>query len=338
MAKRRFKKGRIDFLSLCHTGANNLSVVYKSQDKTRVVLKASEDKGEITALVYVPEVRDKQGEIASAPVIKDMAYGFAKNGQQIDILHNEEPVDVSRAFVAENFIVQKGDPRFQGWKDLDGNQIDPTGAWGVVIKVEDPALRALYRDGKWAGISMGGDGDFIDETKVTKTKEHTMTPEEIAALVQKSVAAALATAEADRVKKSETLKLPVFKGDISKASAKALREHAAAVKKARLFADVDMSDPEAVEAVAKTLEDEEKAVKKAKVSTLGGVSVVSKSAEDESNDEIEPGEVAKDDGEFIEVEVSDEDAHLSDAEIQRKQVVKTLLSHVPANRRVTVGK
>lgn len=317
--KRRFKKGRIDFLSLCHRGANNLSVVYKGEESTRVILKASEDKGEITALVYVPEVRDNQGEIASAPVIKDMAYGFAASGQQIDILHNESPVDSTRAFVAENFIVQKGDPRFTGWKDLDGNTIDPTGAWGVVIKVNDPVLRALYRDGKWAGISMGGDGDFIDETKVGKNdQEHTdMDEKQVTEIVAKALAAY------DAAKVTTTVKLPVFKGDITRATAKALREHAAAVKKVRLFADVDLSDPESVEAVAKILEDEETASKVAKVSVLTGV------VTDEDTDKVSKAE----DG-TIEVEA---DADLTDEQVQRGEVAKYMLNLLPKNRRVAVG-
>ncbi len=322
--KRRFKKGRIDFLTLCHRGANNQPVVYKADGLTpRVVLKATEDKGEVTALVYVPEVRDNQGDIASAEVIKNMAYGFAEAGHQIDILHNEIAVAPERAFVAENFIVQKGDPRFAGWKDYNGNPIDPTGAWGVVVKVNDPALRALYKDGKWNGVSMGGTGDFVDETKVGKAQEKDdMNEEQVTALVKKILSEMAPKSEEPKAK------APVFKGDISRATPKQLREHAAAVKKAQRFADVDMNDPESLEAVAAEIEAEEKVAKAAKTSALPPVNA------DEGEGDVET-EVSKAEAGKIEV---DADADVPEDDLVWSQVGKFMTSRLPEARRATATK
>ena len=194
----------------------------------------------------------------------------------------------------------------------------------MVVKVNDPALRALYRDGKWAGVSMGGDGDFIDENnpaggKPGVRKGDPMTPEEMAAL------AALVTAEVKKAllveKPASTAKVPVFKGDVTKASAKSLREHAAAVKKAQRFEGVDMNDPAALEALADELDAEDKAVKKAKISVLPPV----------TEDDGEEGAVTKADGETFEVE-ADED--VPEADLQRQAVVKAMLANIPANRRV----
>ncbi|MCK5614265.1 terminase, partial [Candidatus Pacearchaeota archaeon] len=42
------------------------------------------EQGEITCVVYAPDMVDSQGDSASAAVIKDFAYDFAKNGGNID--------------------------------------------------------------------------------------------------------------------------------------------------------------------------------------------------------------------------------------------------------------
>ena len=158
---RRIKKANIRFISLCQKGANKLGVLYKSDGSIEfsTLFKASDtfdEHGELTAVVYAPEHRDSQGDIASADVIKEAAYDFISNGANIDINHNGKPLKREQARVAESFIIQKNDERFVGWKDTDGNDVDLTGGWGTVIKIDDPELRKLYRSGGWQGVSMGG--------------------------------------------------------------------------------------------------------------------------------------------------------------------------------------
>lgn len=161
---RRITKARIKHISLCPKGANKFPVLYKADTNTvelSCLTKAMElfdEKGEILACVYAPEVRDSQGDIASAEVIRDAMHNFAKSGQGIDIIHDGKTLSKDDAFVAESFEIRKDDSRFAGWKDYDGNVVDVSGGWGVVMKIEDKELRKLYRDGEWNGISMGGTG------------------------------------------------------------------------------------------------------------------------------------------------------------------------------------
>jgi len=184
MARRRITKAVIDFISLVPRGANKMPVIYKADDSTlelATLFKASDrfdDNGEVTAIVYAPEKVDSQGDIASAEVIKDAAHEFMRRGGGIDIRHDGVKLDKTKAFVAESFIVQKNDPRFEGVKDYDGNPVDVTGAWASVLKIEDPDLRKRYRDGNWNGVSMGGKavveaikGDDIAERAITKLAE-----------------------------------------------------------------------------------------------------------------------------------------------------------------------
>lgn len=156
-------KASISFLSLCPMGANTIQTVYKSEEGkecsislTTLIKGEMTEQGEILAVVYAPDMVDSEGDTASAEVIKEFAYDFAVNGQGIDIKHDGDVLPTSDIFVAESFIVQKNDPRFEDTKDYEGNTIDVTGGWAVVLKVNNEDLRKQYRDGEWAGISMGG--------------------------------------------------------------------------------------------------------------------------------------------------------------------------------------
>lgn len=157
---KRIKKARIQFITLCPRGKNQMPVLYKADGTVAfdALTKASEDAGELTNIVYAAERPDTDDQLASAEVIKDMAHAFQKEGGQIDIRHDGKAVGSDKAYVAESFIVQKGDPRFADYTDYNGNAVDATGAWATVIKIDDPELRRLYREGEWNGVSMFGQG------------------------------------------------------------------------------------------------------------------------------------------------------------------------------------
>lgn len=158
---RRIKSARITFISLVPRGANQLPVLYKSEDQTAqfdCLVKADrfEEHGELTAVVYVPERDDSQGDRASAAVIKQMAHDYVREMGAVDVRHNERALPREKVTVVESFIIQKGDARFADLKDYSDRPVDATGGWGVVIKVDDPDLRRLYREGHWNGVSMFG--------------------------------------------------------------------------------------------------------------------------------------------------------------------------------------
>ena len=106
--------------------------------------------------MYAPETVDSQGDIASAEVIKQMAHEYVRNIGAVDVRHDTKALPREKVTVVESFIIQKGDERFAAMKDYSGRPVDATGGWGVVIKVDDPDLRRLYREGHWNGVSMFG--------------------------------------------------------------------------------------------------------------------------------------------------------------------------------------
>jgi len=165
--KRRLKKIRVQHISLVPRGANQLPVVFKEDNNTveisTLIKNNLEEKGELLSVVYAPEMRDSQGDIASAQVIKEMAYEATRDGLNLDVRHDGKTLGKDKAFVAESFIVQKNDSRFDGMKDYSGNPVDVTGGWAIVVKVEDEGLKALYREGKWNGVSLAGPAEVEAE-------------------------------------------------------------------------------------------------------------------------------------------------------------------------------
>jgi len=161
--KARILRARITHISLVDRGANQVETLYKAEDDgsfeiQTLLSKSPYEEGLLTALVYLPEQTDAHGHIASREVIKGFCHDFFKaGGGNIDVMHDCKDIE-GGAHVAESFIVQKGDPRFEGIKDYAGNPVNPEGSWGVIIKLESEDLRRRYRDGEFNGVSMFGRG------------------------------------------------------------------------------------------------------------------------------------------------------------------------------------
>lgn len=242
---RRIKKAAIKFISLVPAGANKVDAVYKADGSFSFepMVKASDnfdEEGELLAVVYPANMRDAQGDIADASVVKQMAHDFIANGAGIDINHDGKPVAKDRARVAETFLVRKTDERFHGWKDREGNSTDLTGAWAAVIKIDDPELRKKYRSGEWAGVSMGGTalveaektaGSSLDRlvdalkafaapnqaTPTSTSKSTDMTPQELSAVLaenNKTILASFAELAKSIAPKAETKEVSKSANDI----------------------------------------------------------------------------------------------------------------------------
>jgi len=295
--RRRIKQAKIKFISLVPRGANQIPVIFKSDDSfdlqmlTKAPLSFAE-RGELLAVVYAPEIRDSQGDIADASVIRDMMHDFAKSGEGIDITHDGKAVAKAEAFVAESFEIQKGDERFADMKDYNGKPIDVTGGWGVVIKITKEELKDKYRKGEWNGVSMSGTAvveaeksdldpagfikalaDHLKQT--TDSGDLKMTNEELKKMLEENNKTLLSEMD----KKIETVtgkgadpapkpadkggdatddKAPVFKGE---PTVENLRKHRLAVRRFNVLKDIDWSNDESVLKAETDLAEIEKELK-----------------------------------------------------------------------------
>ena len=274
---RRIIEADIKFVSLCPAGMNGIQTLYKSADKRaefRGVTKAStefDEKGEIHACVWAPNRIDREGDWADTSTVEKMAHAFARNGLSIDMVHNEVALSKDDVFVAENFIIQKGDPRFEGMKDHEGKDIgDLTGGWGIVLKVLNEDLKKAYREGAWNGVSMAGPAVVADEAppiddrlvaamksalgiRDTENQEVDVTKEEMEALLKAQtdslkdlIKTEVATAVEEKVGKSEEDQPkdePKDEVDLDLTDADAVEKRIAALKMAK----VDKNDPEALQ-------------------------------------------------------------------------------------------
>lgn len=307
---RRIKKLFPQFISLVPKGMNQLPVIYKEDGgqgsfEASLLTKACdrfEELGEIIGCVYAPEHRDKEGDIASGEVIKEAVYNAAREGgAKIDMRHNGVVLPKEKAFVAQSFIIQKGDPRYADMKDSSGKPVDVTDGWGVVIKIDDPELRTQYRKGKWQGLSMQGPAvlelnkeaptvqGFMAEllkamgvSKPSTNGDITMDPTAMQAMLTKSndelatkivtgITAALTTALAPVIKKEEPktetkpgeVTAPVFKGDPM--SIKDVQAHQLALTNFNLQKSVKWDDPVSVAQYQKELTEKTAELKGEKI-------------------------------------------------------------------------
>lgn len=141
----------ITHISLVKKGANGKTLIYKSAGKPgnytkSISIRKVDEEGVVYGVVYTPDVKDSQGDIATAQEIKKASYNFMKNKRtdNIDIEHSFDNVD---AFVAESWIVQKRDEHFP----------DDVGAWAVAIQLESEELKKMAKDGEIASLSMAGE-------------------------------------------------------------------------------------------------------------------------------------------------------------------------------------
>lgn len=277
--KRRIKRCSPRFVSLCPRGKNRLATIYKSDDgkeafEFSLLTKAPADfdeKGELLAVVYAPEIRDADGDIADEVVVKEMAYDWARNGGHLDVRHDGKPLPAERAFVAESFLIQKGDARFADMKDREGSSVDVTGGWAQVIKIEDEALRKGYRSGDWDGVSLQGQalldpeedeegaafGFFKRLAKALgiKPEEDDMTKAELQEafkgfkeeMMKELKPAKPEDKKADPPKHEEI----IFKGDPR--DPKAVKAHLEKLEEERLRKAVDWADPESLKKHLETI-------------------------------------------------------------------------------------
>lgn len=157
---RRIKLAEVKRLALCKRGKNGLTTLYKSDGTAEfaTLTKATDaEKGELLTVIWPKGLADADGDFADTETaIDSMMESLIANGGKLDIEHEGDVLPRGAVAIQEVFTIQKSDARFADWKDYEGNAVDVTGGAAARIKINDPALRAAYRDGDWDGVSLFG--------------------------------------------------------------------------------------------------------------------------------------------------------------------------------------
>ena len=160
-ARRRIVKADITHISLVKRGANQLPVIYKSEEQQAhfsPLAKSMNEDGEIAACVWLPSNRTCSGTWHPPRSLSRWRTGSRPRTTSATWISNTTARTCPRTKprLWSRSSSRRTIPRFDGMKDYSGNPVDVTGGWGVVMKVEDEALRAAYRHGEWNGVSMYG--------------------------------------------------------------------------------------------------------------------------------------------------------------------------------------
>lgn len=173
----KLKHGDVLFISIVREGANKRQVIFKAAGDAAFaaaqkagqafsvelrVRKADDERQVIYGIAYpigTEKDTDTQGDFTDAQGVEEMAYGFMAKGRTawgVDRDHEYRPLDA--AFVAESWLVRKGDPLFANPED--------EGAWAVGIKIVDKALYDELKKTGYRGLSIAGTAEREEVKKV----------------------------------------------------------------------------------------------------------------------------------------------------------------------------
>jgi uncharacterized cupredoxin-like copper-binding protein len=154
----------IHILSLVDKAANQRTLIIKNSnipagtpeiERTILIRKVDEDAKKIYSIVYAPGELDAHGEYADKSEVEKACYGFMRKSKNNSVDTQHDCVIDKDCFVAENWIVRKGDALFPDKKDLN--------AWAVCIKVDNDEIWQKIKKGEITGVSMWGTGKKIEE-------------------------------------------------------------------------------------------------------------------------------------------------------------------------------
>lgn len=140
----------VSFLSLVKTPATGKGLTLKAADGERpaafdLVIK-NDDMMRAYGVVYAPDQEDAHGDTADADTIRKAQAEFMREGRLKNI-DTEHSFTSEMAYVAESWLVRKGDPLFPD---------EPEGSWAVGIQIGDPDLWRQLKSGELTGISLAG--------------------------------------------------------------------------------------------------------------------------------------------------------------------------------------
>lgn len=161
---KRLKDLDIHILSLVDKAANKRSLILKNSssspndseiDRTVVIRKVDDEKRIAYSIVYPVNQSDAHGEYADAETVEKACWHFMKKSKTGNVDKQHDLVVDQDCYVAENWIVRKGDELFPDEADLH--------AWASGIKVDNDEIWQKIKKGEITGVSMWGFAQRVDD-------------------------------------------------------------------------------------------------------------------------------------------------------------------------------
>lgn len=112
------------------------------------ILKANNEEQTVTGVVLEPETTDAQNDIYDSDVIRNAAHDFCSN-------HN---VNSKLGFMHKDF--KRDFELYESWiapQEVSvADKVVKAGSWIITVKVNDPAIWKMVKEGKIKGFSIGG--------------------------------------------------------------------------------------------------------------------------------------------------------------------------------------
>lgn len=182
----RLKNARVLFISVVKDPATGRQFLFKSGDGQPVfdqsftIRKADDETLTLYGIAYPagsPDRVDAHGDFATSEDVRAMAEDFMRTGRVIagvDRDHDYRPID---AFVAESWIVRKGDPLF-------GDPADE-GAWAVGVKIGSKALYDEFKNTGYRGFSIAGTAERVEVQKQSRDRQGAVGDESLLQRIRK---------------------------------------------------------------------------------------------------------------------------------------------------------
>jgi hypothetical protein len=140
----------VSFISLVRAPATGKPLMLKTAEGQRAeairIAKTDDERMMAFGIVYAPDETDSHGDTTDVTTIRKAAYEFLREGRSKNV-DREHSFTSEMAYVAESWLIRKGDPLFPD---------EGEGAWAVGIQIGDPDIWRQLKSGELTGISLAG--------------------------------------------------------------------------------------------------------------------------------------------------------------------------------------
>lgn len=128
------------------------------------IAKVYEDQRIVKGPALRPEIRDRQGTIVSADVIRKAAHDFIKK-LKAGLMHNDftQKLTIVESWITDIDLSYPAETRKLDSEEVLESISIPAGSWMIAMRVDDDTLWAGVLNRTYKGFSIGGRAKVVPE-------------------------------------------------------------------------------------------------------------------------------------------------------------------------------